>query len=541
MKLKLQLGVLLAALPLLFATSCNKDNEGPKKEEGTTHVGITLSMPSDLRDETTDDDYKKVGEWFGKDEIETVVVFIVDKTSGAVDGRSFGKGHFNITPAQDGVPGTNILIKPSKAVRTTPGEKYIYALVNAPVDLVDRLRGFNGTADAFKDKIFSEAQAAYRATQVAQVKNYKDVIMMSNAVAPVALNLEEGVSEAEAISGPKNRALVNVKRVVARVITTTKAQEFPVKYVDGTAMGTVKGISWGAAQGEKQFFISQGRAAGDKIITPAYEMLKFSEKNDFTTLPVRQKQNKYYDYSDLQYSKDNPRVLLTLSDNATAPEIGKKAMEQSVFMFEASHKRQSDPMNRIVSQYDGEFCRGNTAYVLIRAKFVPDAAAFADNTQYQEGQDFFLGQNGRFYGDIKNVMDEAKGGVKGQTCRYYKEGNVYYFAYVNPDDVTTPLDAPIYRNNIYRVNIAGVKNIGLNWNPFHPGKPDGGEDPDDPTIPKNPDPKPTPPNYNPNDDPKPTPDPIDPDDPLSNPEAWLAVEVSVLPWNVHTYDIHLNL
>lgn len=540
MKLKLQLGVLLAALPLLFATSCNKDNEGPKKEEGTTHVGITLSMPSDLRDETTDDDYKKVGEWFGKDEIESITVFIVDKATGAVDGSRFGKGHFTINGAQDD---KNVEIKPSKAVRTTPGDKYVYALLNAPASLLDNLRGFNGTADDFKNKFFAAAQTAYSVSDVATVKQDKDVIMMSNARVQ-EVNLAEDVSEQEALQGTRNFIKVDVKRVVARVLATAKADDFEVKYANGATMGHVKNISWAVAQGEKQFFIGQGRAAaGNSIITPAYEILKYSEykDKDFSTdLPTRQLQNQYYDYKDLTVTKTQPRNIVVF-DNNTALEIGKQAMKQSQFFFEASHKRQSNPANRVVSSYDGEFCRGNTAYVLIRAKFVPDAAAFADGTQYQEGKDFFLGQNGRFYGDIKNVMDEAKGGVKGQTCRYYKDGNVYYFAYVNPDDVMIPLDAPAYRNNIYRINIAGVKNIGLNWNPFHPGKPEGGPDPADPNLPENPDPKPTPPGYDPNDDPKPTPDPIDPNDPLSNPEAWLAVEVSVLPWNVHTYDIHLNL
>ena len=107
----------------------------------------------------------------------------------------------------------------------------------------------------------------------------------------------------------------------------------------------------------------------------------------------------------------------------------------------------------------------------------------------------------------------------------YVKGKVLYYAFVNPDKVKKTLDAPAYRNNIYHISVKGFKTIGTNWNPLYP------EDPDTPN-PNNPDPKPkgdpnTPP-YTPGD--KNTPD-----------ETYMAVDVTVIPWNVHSYTIPLQI
>ena len=151
-------------------------------------------------------------------------------------------------------------------------------------------------------------------------------------------------------------------------------------------------------------------------------------------------------------------------------------------------------------------------------------------TNYQEGQDFYLGANNKFYSTKENVTDPAKGGVAGQKYRHYVKGKVLYYAFVNPDKAPNTLDAPVFRNNIYHINIKGFKTIGTNWNPLFP------EDPDNPAVPgtpENPDPKPS-------DDPD-NPNPFNPQDPNTPKETWMSVEMSVLAWTVHSYDIELSL
>ena len=187
--------------------------------------------------------------------------------------------------------------------------------------------------------------------------------------------------------------------------------------------------------------------------------------------------------------------------------------------------------------------KGNTAYVLVRAKFTP--SAFADGTTYSAGDDFYLGANGKFFGTAKNAVDPEKGGVVGQTAAKYVGGKVLYYAWVNPDEVPQWYNSPVIRNNIYHIHITGFKNLGTNWNPLFPEDPDNPtlvEDPDNPSgpkIPSNPDPKPTKPT-DPTDPSEPE-NPIDPEDPLTTPETWMSVDVKVLPWKVHSYGVDLGI
>ena len=134
------------------------------------------------------------------------------------------------------------------------------------------------------------------------------------------------------------------------------------------------------------------------------------------------------------------------------------------------------------------------------------------------------GENGALYRSALNVTDDKSsgaGGVDGQKYSEYKDGKVLYYAIINPDVPEKPLNAPVYRNNIYHISVKGFKKIGVNWNPLFP------EDPNTPDPKKNPDPKPNNPN-------EPVP-PIKPEDNLSPKETYMSVDVSVIPWNVHTY------
>ena len=130
------LGLLTIALVAL--TSCKKDNQEPKKNEGTTYANVTISIQSEtgMRDATDDAaQHNPAGTWNGKDAIKSIAVYIVDRatiSSGDYDDPS----KFNITPAAaDG--STNISITPKEAILTTPGEKSVYVLINAPLGRAD--------------------------------------------------------------------------------------------------------------------------------------------------------------------------------------------------------------------------------------------------------------------------------------------------------------------------------------------------------------------------------------------------------------------
>lgn len=82
--MKMMAGALLAALGLFASCSkSGKDVQDPN-QEGSTYVGITLSMGTNDVRANEDDNYSKKGTWNGKDEIKTIDVYVVDVASGVV-------------------------------------------------------------------------------------------------------------------------------------------------------------------------------------------------------------------------------------------------------------------------------------------------------------------------------------------------------------------------------------------------------------------------------------------------------------------------
>ena len=512
----------LLTIGLVALTSCKKDKQEPKNE-GTTYVSVSIGLQSDMRAEE-DDNYNYNGKWNGKDAIETVDVYVVSK--GLVSFGEYTKGDFTITkattdPADDGKA---ITITPKKAIVTTPGEKEVFVLLNA----TDAVR------ELLKESLPNNFMAAYNtaienmsATDVAKTDDTKgDIILMTNAK-QCKITVEDGVTAGEALAAnnPKNRASVEVKRAVARIILTTTEEKYTITYGDGKPMGEISNITYAVAQGEKAFYLSQKRDNNNVILTPAYGFMPKVNATDPVKLDNYDAQAKAYDYSDLHSTVATPRPALQAKGLSEALAIGEKSLKSSAFFFEATHK--FGEAGQTLKTYTGDFRRGNTPYVLIRTKFVP--AKFANNaekTAYDGGDGtFYLGEDGLFYGG--NETTDGEGNTLRPTQKYteYVKGKVLYFAFVNPDKVKKTLDAPAYRNNIYHIGVTAFKTIGTNWNPFYP------EDPDS-DNPKNPDPKPkgdpnTPP-YTPGD--KNTPD-----------ETYMAVDVTVIPWNVHSYTIPLQI
>ena len=509
----------LLTIGLVALTSCKKDEKEPQKNEGTTYVSVAINLQSSLRAGTgeTDDEFNLKGTWNGKDAIETIAVYVVG--DGEVSYGKFSLNDFNITPATDG---DNITIKPKNAILTKPGAKKIYALINAPEEITKTLEKSMPT---HFNEAYAKAVENMTTAQVARANAAKeDLIMMSNAD-ECKIDVIDGVSKEEAKT--KNLAKVNVKRVVARVILTTTKDTYPIKLEDGTVLGTISNITYAVAQGEKAFYISQQKNEAGSIITPGYKFLPAVDPADKSKLTNYAEQEKIYDYSDLRYTVDNPRAAIVADNLTAALEIGKKSLESSAFIFEASHK--FGEARQTIADYSGDFRRGNTPYVLVRTKFTPADNAFYNEYQrnlFKKGDGtFYRGEDGLFYARNKPFRSKNGTHVPEQKYTKFEAGKVLYHVFVNPDDVLKTLDAPAYRNNIYHISVTGFKTLGLNWNPLYP------EDPDTPDQ-KNPDPKPK-------DDPN-TP-PYVPGDFNTPKETYLAVEVNVIPWNVHSYDIELSL
>ena len=520
---RILLGLLTVGLVAL--TSCKQDRTEPQQNEGTTYVSVAINLQSSLRagDSSNDKEFNYKGTWNGKDAIETIAVYVVG--DGEVSYGKFSLNDFNITPATDG---DNITITPKNAILTKPGTKKVYALINAPEEITKTLEK---SMPAHFNEAYAKAVENMTTAQVARANAAKeDLIMMSNAD-ECKIDVEDGVSKEEAKQGPKNLAKVNVKRVVARVILTTTQPSYEIKLEDGTVLGKIENITYAVAQGEKAFYISQKNEAGS-IITPGYNFLPAvnpADKSKLTTSSYED-QAKVYDYSDLHSTVTTPRAALVADNLTAALEIGKKSLESSAFIFEASHPFGEN--GQTIADYSGGFRRGNTPYVLVRTKFTPADNAFYNEYQrnlFKKGDGtFYRGEDGLLYARNKPFKSKRTNEiVPEQKYTKFEGGKVLYHVFVNPDNVAKTLDAPAYRNNIYHISVTGFKTLGLNWNPLYP------EDPDTPTPDqKNPDPKPK-------DDPN-TP-PYVPGDKNTPDETYMAVEVNVIPWNVHSYDIELSL
>lgn len=157
--------------------------------------------------------------------------------------------------------------------------------------------------------------------------------------------------------------------------------------------------------------------------------------------------------------------------------------------------------------------KGNTPYVLVSAKITPDAAVWATGQQtgYTAGGDLYFGVNdGLFYSD-KTKAKEANGNDEKNVITY-KGAICYYVAWLNPNTAAEPVTSPVLRNNIYHVNIKSFKNIGYTGNPLNPGT-ENPKDPNDKTP--------------------------NPHDTLYPVDTYMAVEIIVVNWGVHSYDVEL--
>lgn len=453
-----------------------------------------------------------------------------------------------------------------------PGNKTVYVVVNPTQETKDFLPHDKGTTtlDAFKVKYENVADAAGNFLAPANTGNAHtnvktsadglaavdgdntDVITMTAIEAATNVDVKDNVSEKATLAGnTTNRANLTVKRAVARVMVTTTATEFIVKGDDALTQGVVEPdaelgkvtkIKYVVGQGEKSIYFMQ-RQGGIPELTYKTPNSDYKTNKDYTWTNVGPK----YDYSGLWKGYDD-----TGAENINGITVPTKTLYNSVAGTALENIK-----NDLVAQLNGEFIlpnthkwgdtqdasdyrKGNTAYVLVRAQFQPKRVVKEDGTIYEDysypaGKDFYLGANGIFYESITAAHDAAKKGVAKQDASLYVKGKTLYYAWINPDKTGAVegnkwINSPVNRNNIYHIEISGFKRIGTNWNPLVPS-----DDPEpNPNDPNNPDPKPD----NPNEPDEPS---VDPDDPLTPKETWMSVETKILPWNVHSYSVELDM
>ena len=596
---KLFWGAVIPLMLSVGFTACSKydfnDENGEDGKEvstkATTYMSVSFTLPTsnDTRSyndgqDKDDPDFNNVGKWHGKDKIKSVTVYVFKIEDNGIDVKlevihKYAASDLGFT--QKSIS-NKTLVTANKAFKVTPGEKMVYVVVN-PTQAADDLLTepkvpqwlvavgpqspkdpavFN---DFYRSSLMQFSNSATltgeyttgdktRAGEIAKVEDGKDVILMTGEeVYPV---IDDNVSATEAVSGYKNCPELSVKRAVARVLVTTAATSFDFKGVNpnnGNIEASaikVSNLTYVVAQGENKFYFSDDLVSR---FSPAYEIVPSND--DYWTENFQasyQNVGSHYDYSGLWKNTAGASAKVkgitvptrTVFNANAADELTNVTNDlneglKGEFILPTSHYYNTD---RAQSKYR----KGNTAYILVRGFLTPKYVVQADGSVVDgatlpANADLYLGANGVFYADQATVRNTAKKGVAGQTAQLYKARKVLYFAWINPDNLATNkvVNSPVIRNNVYHVQIKGITKVGANWNPLvptldpHNPKIADPNDPDNPinNNPINPDPRP---NNNPY---EPTDPPINPQDHLSIKDTWMSVNVDILPWAVHSYEI----
>ncbi|KKC51203.1 Mfa1 family fimbria major subunit [Porphyromonas gulae] len=465
----------VGALLSLGLASCNKEDNGVENSPavGDTYMSLTMSVPQNSR--AGDEDYNPIGDYEGVDKINTLTVYVADATG--VEIKEFAANDLAIE--------TNNALLQTHPFQVKSGAKTVYAVINITDDIKATLAAATNQAEL--DIKYKDAYVAFASgKEIAKLDASKDVIMMTGV--PVAQDILPNVSVANAPIS--NKVNIVVKRAAARVSMTitaapkpTAAGVYPImaQLPGGVEkeLGALSELKWSAGQYELKYYLQQK----DPVLSPAANYIPM---NNYSTEAV-----KHYDYTTLQ-DRIDVHYLDHAYTTADVPNVKYK------FISETTHE-------------DANYKKGNTAYVLVKGKMTPAADMWAAGESAASNGDIFFGlMTGKFYGSEQAAT--TAGNAKVVT---YKEGYVYYYAWVNPDtnNPATWKMAPVRRNNIYNVNISKFTNIGLSGNPFNP----------DPNDPDQPDPE--------------DPDQPDPDEPLPVLKTYMVTQVTVVPWKVHNYDI----
>ena len=407
----------------------------------------------------------------------------------------------------------------------------------------------------------------------------KDVIVMTGNFGEV--NVADGVTESQTLTTAAtapNRAEVSVQRAVARVLVTADKDSYEVKGDDPTTptvetvangdavtLATITNLTYVVAQGESTLYFNQQESPNPtnyQYKTPNSTFVPADPNTDYDVAATYDK----YDYTGLWRNKTNHFGGRDIVTNATY-DASLQNVEEYVKNANGLHGEFVLPNTHAYDAADrgaSGYRKGNTAYVLVRGKINPKYVYMNDKSVENNwsathaDDDLFLGDDGKFYQSVAAANDPTTNGnatAAAMKVKKFVKGKVLYFVWVNPDatSATAWINSPAIRNNIYHIQIKGIANYVYNWNPLVPNtnepvdptKPfDPKDNPRRPDNPNNPDPQPGVPDpNNPGKnipDPKEPPTDIKPNDPLSLKEAWMSVDVTILPWQVHTFETILG-
>ena len=511
-----------------------------KNNKATAYMtaAFLLSTPPNSAKESAADkqdqsnpEFNHIGTWMGKDWIEnaTVIVF-----NGTADDATFEKKqdyqHNQLTVER--VDGKNTKVKTKEAFTISTGDKTVFMVCNSnttTTTYLDEKLVQGLTLKDFRNAVLSlpAGQASVYNTEQGNVadniaeevtkegKSYDQILLTGETN---AITIKPGISKDKAERFEDNIAKMNIQRAVARVVVTGPSSfqiraKNPTTGLEEENALTISELTYVVAQGEKKLYLTQQansdvKKNGAAFTTPAFDQIP--QIAPFWTTEFREDYKKVgenYDYSGLLKNTagyaHNQGVKVEEKDYVNTHDL------RGEFVLPTLHKYVD--RNAFFALDKTGYRKGNTPYVLVRGYLKPKYW-IDENGNVAEGElddnvtDLYLGDNGVFYVNQDHVRDILKHGEAGQSARLFKNRQVLYWVWLNPDNMAKPVNSPVIRNNIYHINIKSIDRLGGNWNPLVP---DGINNP----------------NPFPNDNPfEPKTPPVDPGDPLHVGKPWIRVE-----------------
>ncbi len=496
MKLRMRTALLAAAALLLGLASCKSDRQDTALQNGQcdTYVGVSVRFPAP-ETRALPGDYNEKGEWQGRDVIKTIKVYVATTSSGTttISSDQFTETSFG------GI--NNGILAPNLAVEAKSGDQVkVYVVINDVNSKVTSILDQKAANGATFDEEFKKAVAMVAAiADVAKYDAEKDIVLMTNETAPEDVTIKPNISKEDAIGGKANRVEVRVSRVASRAIVTVDDQvkktiEVKRSFTDAqgatteqtTATVTVKDIAYQVTGSALQFNVLEDRTNW-KVAAPVYD---FAPTSSTWAALATEADGKMLFSDATGYKAAIVKADNTL-DNVKAA-LGEETF--SKFVLPVTHAA-------------GKYMKGNTTMFEIKATFTVDkidGAAPADETV----KTVYLGlSDGKFYStkEKAEAMDVNATGTseKKQSAKEYKNGEMYYYIWLNPDvpyeDLTKTIsESPTVRNQVYHAHITGFGEMGV-------------ADKDE----------------------------IKPDEPLETKKTHLSVQLRVLPWTIHSYTVNL--
>lgn len=495
--MKKQFFIAAAALTLASSlTSCSKDywdelsehTEEQAAPKPTTFMTVAFTLPklstragaADGQD-LDDPNFNHHGKWAGTDKIDNLSVYVFNGDNNTA--KLEIKKDFASTDLITQVEANQLFVKIKEPFLVSKGNKKIYVVINSTTETDALLAATvnSTTLQQFSEKYESAELSLVAATggsvadKVAKLENNQHVILMTGA--PIMKDMEDGVSKFEASTGTRNNASVQFKRAVSRVLVTTTKDSYTLAgYNPSNAQKendflTLDQLHYVVAQGENHLYFQQkvstdGTAA---FTTPAFDQVP--DETTFGSSPYVQKYNDvgaHYDYAGLQKNQTTNTTTVkgftvkvrnpfaptptTVEELAEADLNGELAGQ---YVLPTLHKFNTD-------ETQTGYRKGNTPYVLVRARITPkkyiDANGQVSDAALADDADLYYGlETGYFYLNKDHVTDAAHYGRANQNAYKYTKRVALYFAWLNPDNVSKPLNSPVVRNNIYHLHITGIR------------------------------------------------------------------------------------